>query len=131
MRLIERLCGRKPTLNGIPIERAMPSTPVIRYVNLVLYQMFHGGPDRRVLRESEPLPIISEFGDDLQPPPLDAVVNRLKVMFRLNPVKYPEPTDGSLQVWIGGCECRVSCRFDDASDNRCEIKMEKMETAQP
>lgn len=131
MKLIDRLLGRNPTLNGVPIERAMPSTPVIRYVNLILYQMFHDGTDRRLLQESEALPIISEFGGDIQPPSFEAVVNRLKVMARLNPVKYPKPTDGSLQIWIGGHECRVLCRFDDGADSRCEIRMEKMETAQP
>jgi hypothetical protein len=131
MKLIDRLFGRKPTLNGVSIERAMPSTPVIRYVNLILYQMFQEEKERRILRQSETLPIISEFGDDLQPPSLEAVVNRLKVMAGLNPVKYTDPTDGSLQVWIGGHECRVLCRFDDGADSRCEIRMEKMETAQP
>lgn len=130
MNLITRLLRKRQTLNGMRIDRCAKSTPVIRYVNMILYQMHEHGTMSRALRKSEPLPDISEFGDDLCAPPLDAVVNRLKVMSAKNPVVYPEPIEGEFQVQVGGAEHRVRCTFNDNADERCTLTMKKREDAQ-
>ena len=91
---------------------------------MILYQMHEHGTMSRTLRQSEPLPDISEFGHEHCAPPLDAVVNRLKVMVAKNPVVYPEPIKGELQVEVGGTERRVRCTFNDNADERCTITME-------
>ncbi len=131
MKVLRNLFRRKMTLNGVPIERAAGSSPVIRYVNMILYGMFKNDIGSRILRQSEYLPPIAELGEQLQPPPLDAAINRLKIMAGLNPGIYSKPVEGAIQLTIGGTDCRVLCRFDDSTDDRCDITMEKEQTAQP
>ena len=128
--MIRRLFRREDTLSGVPIERAAPSTPVIQYVNMILYRMFQDGTTSRMLRQSGPLASVAELGTELTAPPLDAVVNRLKIMAGLNPVMYPKRVEGTIQLTIGGTECRVNCRFDDSADDRCSIRLEKKADAQ-
>ena len=131
MKAIWSLFRRKNTLNGVPIECAAGSSPATQYVNMLLYGMFQNGVGSRILRRSEPLLPLAAPGSALQPPPLDAVVNRIKVMAGLNPVIYSTPAEGTIRLTIGETECRVFCRFDDSTDDRCTVRMESKETAQP
>ncbi len=100
------------------IEEAAGSAPVIRYVNLVLYQAVQ---DRASDIHFEPFE--SEFKIrlrvdgalyDLAPPPKKLalpVISRLKVMANLNIAERRLPQDGRIQLTIAGrqIDFRVSC----------------------
>ncbi len=100
------------------IEEAAGSAPVIRFVNLVLYQAVQ---DRASDIHFEPFE--SEFKIrlrvdgalyDLAPPPKKLalpVISRLKVMANLNIAERRLPQDGRIQLAIAGrqIDFRVSC----------------------
>src|SRR5687768_732473 len=94
-----------------------PVHPAKRYVNLFLLEMLQGAPGVRVARRSAPLPVLQDHA----PPDFDRCRNRLKVLAGLDPVAYPSPRDGTVDVGIDRqvdgqwyeCVYTVSLRFTD------------------
>jgi hypothetical protein len=118
---------------GVPgtLKMVTPdSPPAIRYVNLLLYHMVKNDTDTQILREAESLPSLAGELGAVSPPPLDRLLNRLKVLSGLNPVTYPAPVEGSIPLCIGGEMFRAKTFFDDASNDRCRISMTKEPNAQ-
>lgn len=101
-----------------------PSTPVDRYVSLMLLQMFETGPTTRVLRRSEPLPAVTFRTEAAEPQPLEAVVRDLKTRCGLDP-QAAGPLEGTIHMSIQHAPCTLRCRFDNRADACCEIAMEK------
>ena len=95
----------------------------VRYVNFLLYSLSKGAGTPMVLRKSESLPKIAGADKDLEVPPPDHVINRLKFVAGLNPEPYAEPTRGTVSLTIGGKDCAVECLFDDSADCLCTLKM--------
>ncbi|MHC4502641.1 MAG: hypothetical protein ACYTFI_04990 [Planctomycetota bacterium] len=99
----------------------------MKYTNILLLKMYRQSITSFVLRESEPLPVITIEGE---PEPLRAidlahVLNRLKVMADIDPVRHKQPVDGRFMLDIRGVPVDVYVHFDDrCADPCCEITME-------
>ena len=97
----------------------------VRYVNFLLFSLTKGDGTSRAIRKSEPVPKIAGADKNLEVPPLDHVVNRLKFVAGLNPEPYAEPVHGTVSLTIGGRNCAVECLFDDRADCLCTLKMKQ------
>ncbi len=73
----------------------------IRYVNFLLYSLSKGDGTPMVLRKSESVSKIAGADKDLEVPPLDHVINRLKFVAGLNGHSVPDH-------WREGLRRRVS-----------------------
>jgi hypothetical protein len=120
-----RLSGREApaTWKGFSSERP---TAVSRYVNLMLLRMFEDGSTLRVLRQSEQLPILALASQTAEPPALEDVLNRLKIMCRLDPHADSAVIHGTVDVTINRTPCKLLCRFDNNSDACCQIRLERL-----
>ena len=112
---------RPPGQDGV-LEDAAHSSPPIRYVNVILYQMCKAHQPVRILRADEPLAQVTIESGTLEAPPLAQVLNRLKIMSGLNPVHYSAEAEGQIQLSIGGDEFSVRTTFSDATEERCRIE---------
>ncbi len=112
-----------------------PPTPAERYVNLLLMEMSPDGLGTRTLKRSEILPSIRFRDEKVEPPPVDDVVNRLKLMCALKPRRYRKPVDGTMGLTLnlnelGPRQFKVTCHFDDQADACCTIRMEPAEAGE-
>ncbi|MCL5281785.1 MAG: hypothetical protein M1376_17955 [Planctomycetes bacterium] len=110
---------------GIDLVSPQIPTPLSHYVGLMFLQMFEDGPPNRVLRRSEPLPVVTFKTDTAEPPPLEDVLNHLKSGCRINPKNHSGSLDGTIYVGIQGVPCKVQCRFDDSSEVCCQLRLER------
>jgi hypothetical protein len=92
----------------------------------MLFQRFEEGPATRVLKRSEPLPVLTFRTETAEPPTLEEVLNALKDKCGINAKWHRGPVDGTIPIGIQGVPCTVLCRFDDASDICCQIRPERM-----
>jgi hypothetical protein len=105
-------------------------TPTDRYLNLMLVQMFKDGSTTRVLKRSEPLPVIvTSEGETIAPPPLEDVLDRLHAMCELDHRIGRSCVKGTIDMVFQPTRChyKALCRFDDDSDACCEIRLERLE----
>ena len=107
------------------------SPTAIRYVNAILYNMFQEKIRAKVLKRSEPLPLLSARGEKFKAPAFHGLIDRLKFMSGLNPVTYPAPVSGTTTLIISHVQCEVCCRFDDDSDECCRMELKRKGPAQP
>ena len=56
-------------------------------------------------------------------PDMAKVVNRLKVMCGLNPVTLAKATEGQIRFNCLGKDFLANCRFDDAGEVKCSIRI--------
>ncbi len=107
-------------------------TPVSRYVNVMLYQMFATGPKARVLRRSEALPTLTIGSETITAPPLEEVLDRLKFMCGLDPRARHIPVEGTAHITFKEkgtsteAPYKAVCQFDDKSDTCCQIRLERL-----
>jgi hypothetical protein len=104
-------------------------TPASLYVNFMLLQMLEDGSTTRLLQRSQPLPTLTRDSQTAPPPPLEDVVDRLKRMCNIDPDRSASPVDGTLELQIGddpgqARPRKLHCRFNDAADTRCKIRLE-------
>jgi len=107
-------------------DKSPHSNPVIQYVNLLIVDMIARDEKSMVLKEST-VPIL-QYKQKLpvDPPDFDPILNRLKIMSGLNPVKYPEPVDGTMSLTIGGTPYNVTTHFEDRDPEPfCTITLEQ------
>ena len=116
---------RKRPVDDLALGVAAPATPVIRYVNLLLLTMHKENSLTRELHASTGLPPLEIDGERLAPGQFDKVINRLKILCRLDPVTYPAPTEGTTSIGIYGRDYALVCLFDDQSDRRCVIHLQQ------
>jgi len=115
-----------------PDEQAMGNSPVIRYVNMVIADMIVRDETERRL-DNMNLPIL-EYRHKLpvEPPEFAPVANRLKIMSGLNPVKYQEPVDGTVDLTFGGEPYALNIHFEDQSTEPfCVVTIEQMGSQHP
>ena len=107
-------------------DRSPHSNPVILYVNLLLFDMIARDEKTMVLKESS-MPILQHKQKlPVDPPDFDPIVNRLKIMSGLNPVKYREPVDGTTSLTVAGTPYKVTTRFEDHDPEPfCTITLEE------
>lgn len=106
------------------LEVVTDSTPVIKYANLLLYQMVKTGKTDLVLRSTEPLePIPLKEGGNLEPPEFNLVLNRFKVMSGHVPMHYAKDTEGKIKLYIRGERFDIKTIFNDDSENLCRIEL--------
>jgi len=108
-------------MRSLGIEMGFECTnPVILYVNLMLFAAA-GNADRTLeLRRDSPLP---DVGEGVPTPDMAKVVNRLKVMCGLNPVTLAKATEGQIRFNCLGKDFLANCRFDDAGEVKCSIRI--------
>jgi len=116
----------KPSLN-----QKEGTSEAIRYVNFLLYNMFQNREAVRILRRSEPPLPLTVSGKQRAAPSFDELINRLKILTRLEPVMSPTPKSGTTSLVIRLIECELHCRFDDHSDECCRIELKRKESAKP
>jgi len=120
--------GRKG-VHSVNMVALQPRTPVSHYVGLMLLQMFEAAPATRVLKHSEPLPVLTFREDTAAPPPLEEVLKHLKRKSGLEPKPLACPVDRKIPFTIQGVACSVHCRFDDDAEQCCVIHMERSNAA--
>jgi hypothetical protein len=113
---------RKSPTKEVYLEELAPSTPTIKFVNMMLYSMSITQTSIRVLRKSEPIEPLTLNGETFQPPELLQITNRLKVMSSLNPVHYKTETRGNIRLTVTGKEYIVRTTFNDEIDDLCRIE---------
>jgi hypothetical protein len=99
-------------------------TPARQYVGFMLLGMFQSKTETRSLNRSEALLPLTAGKQTAEPPPLDDVLNRLKVLCNLKPKAYKKPVDGVFDIQIQNVPCKVTCHFDDRADTCCVIRLE-------
>lgn len=101
------------------------SSDRIEYVDALLKMMLKKSLFSLRLTASEPLPRIENAdGSADSPPNYQAVINRLKVMSRLDPIAYPTPVQGKIEVPCGSHILVYETHFEDkASPPVCQINL--------
>ena len=104
-------------------------TPISRYVNLMLLQMADTGLTKRILTQSEPLPVPTLHGDTTTSQPFEDVIRHIKTMCGMNPEQASGLQEGTAEIAVQRTRYKVTCRIDDRADRRCEIVLEEKEPA--
>jgi hypothetical protein len=109
-------------------------SPTRRYVNCFLGSNSRRGPAIHRIRKSHGLPALDGCPDAVAPT-FERFRNRLKVMARLDPVRYHAPKPGRFELIVhfdeepGLTEAKfmVHLMFDDASEDPCvELRFEPL-----
>lgn len=105
---------------------------VIRWVNMFLYDMRSRGVGMVTLNESEPLPLVPDpRGGECVAPEFSKVMNRLKIMSGLNPIRCQEPVQGTVEVTMGAELHIVTISFDETRESAsCNIEIRKKSDSQ-
>jgi len=102
------------------VEDLRRMTPLVRYVNVLVYHLVKEGGGPCTIRRSAPLPEVPkaysprERADEIE---FHRVCNRLKVIAGLNPVAYKHPVEGAIHMRIAGKPYVVRARFEDREDD--------------
>lgn len=100
------------------VTRDHDPPPVVRYVDVMLYNMTKRGPRTLTLRSSQPLPGMEEREARADPPfGFVNVLNRLKVIANLTPQRYSEPVAGTIDMRISGKPWSFDVAFDETQDD--------------
>jgi hypothetical protein len=121
------LFAKTPTRSANAVS-LRPSTPVDRYVGLMLLQMFETGPTTRILRRSEPIAPLTFKTETAAPQPFEEIVRHLKTRCGLDP-QAAGSLEGTMHLSVQRTSCTIRCRFEDCVDACCEIVLEKTQTA--
>ena len=101
--------------------------PIIKLVSCMIVDAYKAGKEELSFSFESPPKLIVD--DEEVMPDVDLmkkIINRLKIMSRLNPMKYFEPTDGKIIVHIGGKPIDINTRFLDTKENQsCWLKIKK------
>jgi hypothetical protein len=97
----------------------------VKYVDALLAMMVRKSIFILRLKASEPLPSIENGDNAFAPAPAyPSVINRLKVLSRLNPVIYAEPVQGIIEVQRGPHLLVYTLCFEDkAVPPFCDIHL--------
>ena len=104
-----------------------PSTPVTRYVNFMLIQLFKADSQTKILYSNVELPPLTVESQTCDPPRLDEVVKRLKEMCDIEAGVHAIPVEGTVSCTFQGASFNVKCHFDHNAHACCWIRAEKSE----
>ena len=109
------------------MEGAVDRSPVVAYVDWLLGHILKKGLQEVVLRSRSPLPGADFAGRSEGPPtlpPVDQVLNRLKVVAGLSPQLYPKPVKGVIRKTTPVYTMEVTAEFEDRpGDSVCRLRM--------
>lgn len=100
-------------------------SPVKYWVNLFLFHIYKDSISSYTLDQSQGIPPVP-YQEELPDGELsfEGIINRLKTMAGLDPVKYKNPTKGSVPLGLGGIWYRANMVFNDANDKSiCSITL--------
>lgn len=130
-RRIELLGASGASIDLAELKEIAESSPITKYVNLLLLEMARGSIDEVMLSKSMPLPR-SRLDPDAQVPTFESVVNRLKVLAALDPVIYQQPKEGRFELRVGSDPLAMHVRFVDTGPERSvHLRMEWLERPPP
>jgi len=110
--------------HGNRYEAIIETNPTKIYLNSLILNMFRAGTVSCMLIESEPMPQIPDY--DKEMPTFEHLMNRLKVLCQLDPVRYPLPKQGKVELMLSNHIYFLHASFDDcAADRSVEIRLEK------
>jgi hypothetical protein len=114
-----------PTPAAPPASGSDDSANRIEYVDALLGMMLKKSLFSLHLTAADPLPLVGNVNGFVSTPPnYQAVINRLKVMARLNPVLYAAPMPGKIEIPCGSYILVYELRFDDkAAPPACLINL--------
>lgn len=99
------------------LKRLTLENPVKTWINLLLLYMYKDSIDVYKLDQSKgipPIPHEEELPDgELS---FEGIINRLKIMSDLDPVKCKKPKESSFPLILSGNEYLVKVLFDDNND---------------
>ncbi len=100
--------------------------PVRWYTYWLLAETWRNNEHFRVFMPDSPLPVPDEWtAEDV--PPYERIRNRLKVILGLDPVIYPEPKSGTVELVIGFIEVHYNITFIDTEPiPRFEVKTKEI-----
>ena len=101
--------------------------PAKTWVNLLLLHMSKDSLSTYTLKQSQGIPPVPHE-EDLPDGEIsfERIINRLKVMAGLDPIKFTEPKKGSFSICVQGHWFTFNTIFNDSSDNpTCSITMFK------
>jgi hypothetical protein len=122
-----RFKKKRPEPRGEEIKLGDPGPPspadlARMYVGLYLVEMAGRGETRRMLRQSEALPVPEHYHHDT--PAFSCVIDYLKERAGLEPVIHPEPNEGMFEMSSGGRGIKVHVRTGDGNPERTlEVRM--------
>ena len=95
------------------------------WVNLLLMHIWKDDLGTFTLEKSKgipPVPLEEEVPDgELN---FESIINRLKIMSGLDPIKYKDQQSGSIQLGLGGLWYTANTIFNDSSNNpSCSITL--------
>jgi len=113
--------------NGASGDRSESSEfSAVDYVAWLLKFMLRRSLTELTVNTSRALPGAGESGDECPPcnPNPEAVINRLKILSGLNPMRYPSSVRGVFEETRTGYVLVVSTQFEDTdSKSACKIKL--------
>jgi hypothetical protein len=115
------------------LVRLGEQTPAKEWVYSLLDYMLKNHIGHFVLVRSQGIPSIP-LRDELPEAELDfdKIINRIKVMARLDPGAYKEPRKGEFPVSVGGRQYTITASFIETdSDSTCEITLSEDEARPP
>ena len=124
--LLARLFNRRPREDRTWTETVRvegPSTPVTRYVNCMLIQLFKAGSQTKVLYRNVELSPLTLESKTFEPPRLDDIVKRLKEICDIKPGPHSTPIEGTMPCTFEGASFSVKCHFDDNAEACCWIRV--------
>lgn len=107
-------------------KAATSELSAVDYVAWLLKFMLRRSLTELTIDTNRALPGAGESGDEGPPcePKPEAVINRLKIVSGLNPMRYPSPAKGVFEETRTGYVLVVSTQFEDTdSSSTCKIQL--------
>ena len=124
MGLLDFLKSGENKANGC--DRASDSPSAVEYVEWLTKFMLRSSRTELTLDTSAPLPGAGETGENAPPcePEPAVVINRLKLVSGLNPIRLSAPATGSFEEKRSSHVLVVSTRFEDREDrSTCKLQI--------
>ena len=101
------------------------ASPAVEYVEWLLGSMFRTSRTEATVDTQRTLPGAGNAGEGSPSiPDTASVINRLKVLSGLSPIRYDEPASGGFECPKGNCVITVDTRFTDSGKrSTCRLRI--------
>ncbi len=99
--------------------------PIIKWVSLMILDAINSKKSE-ISISIEPAPKLILSGEEVIPSKeiTKKIINRLKIMSKLAPMKYHQRTEGEIKLRANGIDYDISSSFLDTRDNQtCTLKI--------